>query len=74
MIHSSLIKGIDPTLQSCSLLRGLVPALHLGDLDLPLPARRGVRAQEVEVYRGRIRCGGAQIDINLIIQLCRINS
>ena len=45
-------------------LRGLVPALHLGDLDLPLPARRGVRAQEVEVDRGRVRRGGAKIDVN----------
>ena len=45
-------------------LRRLVAALHLGDLDLPLAARRRVRAQEVEVDRRRVRRGGAKIDVN----------
>ena len=59
--------GIHPTSQigkCCCDLRRLISALHLGDLDLPLAARRRVRAQEVEVDRRRVRRGGAKIDVN----------
>jgi len=64
------VEGGDPAreagvvLQAAVRRRRLIAALHLGDLDLPLAARRRVRAQEVEVDRRRVRRGGAKIDVN----------